>query len=76
MRVKKKGIVEIDRRVWVECEKKHWWQKQQYKQKKVKMGIVKSEIDAMINYRVYTKSGKSFSCENTYKELLKKYNEA
>lgn len=71
-----KGIVEINKIVYDEIEKAHWWETQEYVERKIKVGLVKSEINAFVNGRVYMRNGTSFSCENSYEELKKKYNEA
>ena len=71
----KTGIVELDRTI-KEVVKEHWFKENDYFERKIKIGIVKTEIDSFVTGRVYLKSGKSFSCDNSYEEILKKYLEA
>lgn len=71
-----KGIIEIDRIIYDEIEKLHWWEVQEYVERKIKISVVKSEIIGWVEGRVYMKNGTSFSCENSYEELTKKYEEA
>lgn len=71
----KTGIVELDRTI-KKVVQTHWFKEDDYIEKKIKIGIVKTEIDSFVDGRVYLKSGKSFSCDNTYDEILKRYLEA
>ena len=71
-----KGVIEIDRIVYEEVEKEHWWETQEYVECKIKISIVKSKIKGWVDGRVYMDDGSSFGCENSYEELTQKYNEA
>lgn len=42
----------------------------------IKIGIPKEAISAFVNNRVYVNSGISFSCDDSYEEIFRKYLEA
>lgn len=66
-------IFTVIRTVKEPIKKKHFWNRNLYLEHKIKIGLVKSEINAFVDGRVYMKNGTSFSCDHSYEELEKKY---